>query len=108
MENVVLYIIIGFLILGIASFIIYKIGKVVKMQPEERKKLLITYLKGLVAQAEQHIGSGHGAEKLAEVEKYFQEKAPFLYKMCLRLVGKDSLKELIEIALKEIKDSFEK
>jgi hypothetical protein len=108
MENIILYIIIGVLAVGIIGFLTYKIGKVIKMKPEERKQLLITFLKGLVAQAEQHIGSGHGAEKLEEVEKYFQEKAPFLYKMCLRLVGKDNLKELIETALKEIKDSFEK
>ena len=108
MDNIILWIIIGILGVAILGFIAIKAIKIFKMKPEERKKLLVTYLKGLVALAEQDIGGGHGAEKLELVEKFFKEKAPFIYKASLMILGKESLKELIEEALKEIKESFEK
>ena len=77
------------------------------MKPEERKKVLITYLKGLVALAEQEIlGNKKGEEKLKMVEDYFNKNAPWFSKLLLILMGKDSLKELIEVALAEIKKSF--
>ena len=79
-----------------------------KMSPEEKKKTLITYLKGLVALAEYDIGSGHGAEKLALVEKLFKEKAPFVYKIIFMLLKQDGLKSFIEEALIQVKESFEK
>lgn len=108
MDNIILWIIIGILGVAIIGFIAIKVIKIVNMTPEERKKLLLTYLKGLVALAEKEIGSGHGAEKLELVEKFFKEKAPFVYKASLMIFGKENLKELIEEALKEIKESFEK
>ena len=108
MDNIILWIIIGILGVAILGFIAIKAIKIFKMKPEDRKKLLVTYLKGLVALAEQDIGGGHGAEKLELVEKFFQEKAPFIYKASLMILGKENLKELIEEALKEIKESFEK
>lgn len=108
MDNIILWIIIGILGVVILGFIAIKTIKIIRMKPEERKKLLVTYLKGLVAFAEQEIGGGHGAEKLELVEKFFKEKAPFIYKASLMALGKENLKELIEEALKEIKKSFEK
>ena len=108
MSETIMWIIIGLLAAVILAYVVYKAIVIFKMDPEERKKTLITYLKGLVALAEQEIGSGHGAEKLALVEEWFKEKAPFVYKAALLLFGKDNLKELIEQALKEIKESFEK
>jgi hypothetical protein len=77
------------------------------MSKEEKIKTLKTYLKGLVSLAEQEIvGSKMGEEKLAMVEAYFNKKAPIIYKIILSLLGKDNLKEFIEEALKEIKESF--
>jgi len=108
MNNVILYIIIGVLAAAIIGFVVYKIIQIIKMSPEDRKKLLITYLIGLVALAEESIGSGHGAEKLEQVEKWFNEKAPFLYKAVLKILGKENLKDLIEEALKEVKANFGK
>ena len=42
------------------------------------------------------------------VEESFRKKAPLVYKITLLLLGKDNLTQLIEDALKEIKDAFEK
>ena len=108
MDNIPMWIIIGVLAAIIVAFIAYKIIIVIKMNPEDREKLLITYLKGLIALAEYEIGNGHGAEKLAMVEELFRIKAPFIYKAVLQLFGKENLRELIEKALAEIKQSFEK
>ena len=83
--------------------------KIKKMTPEERKMVLIVYLKGAVAWAEKEIVEhGKGAEKLEKVEEYFESNASWFLKLLLKIMGKDSLVELIEIALKEVKDSFGK
>lgn len=108
MNDVTMWIIIGVLGVAVLTFIIVKLVKFFKMKPEERKKMLVTYLKGLVALAEQEIGGGHGDEKLAFVEEWFKKKTPFVYKAVLLVFGKENLKELIEEALKEIKESFGK
>lgn len=108
MNEVVMWVIIGVLAAVILGYVAYKVIMIVKMNPEGRKQTLVTYLKGLVALAEQEVGAGHGAEKLALVEKWFQEKAPFAYKVALSIFGKKNLKDLIEEALKQIKESFEK
>jgi hypothetical protein len=42
------------------------------------------------------------------VENYFKEKAHFVYKMLLGFLKEDALSDLIEKALKEIKESFSK
>ena len=107
MNDVIMWIIIGVARDGVLAFVIYNIVKISKMKPEERKKVLITYLKGLVALAEQEIlGNKKGEEKLKMVEDYFNKNAPWFLKLLLILMGKDSLKELIEVALAEIKKSF--
>ena len=108
MEDIVAYILLGVLAIAILAFVVFKAVQILRLSPEARKELLITYLKGLVALAEQEIGSGHGQEKLAKVEEYFNKKAPFIYKASLYIFGKENLRELIELALSQIKDSFEK
>ena len=108
MNDIVLWIIIAILGVVILGYAGHKIVQITKASPEEKKKLLVTFIKGFVALAEKEIGHGHGAEKLALVEKYFTEKAPFVYKMFLQILGKENLKDLIELALKEIKESFGK
>lgn len=110
MENmdILAYVLIGLLAAGIIGAVIFLIVKLAKMSPEDRKKYLVTYLKGLVALAEKEIGAGHGADKLAMVEDYFNKKAPAFVKIVLTVFGKNNLRELIEMALKEIKESFEK
>lgn len=108
-DKIILYLIIGVIVLGIIIYAVINIIKYAKMTPEERKKVLKTYLKGLIALAEQEIiGTKKGEEKMKMVEDYFNKKAPFVYKMILSILGKENLKEIIEEALKEIKDSFEK
>jgi hypothetical protein len=108
MENIIMYIILGLIGAGIIAFLVYNIIKIAKMPKEERRELLKTYLKGLVAEAEKIIGASHGDVKLAQVEEWFNKKAPMIYKIILTLLGKDNLKDLIEDALKEIKENFEK
>ena len=106
MSETIMWVVIGVLAAVIVAFIVYKAITIIKMTPEERKVLLVTYLKGLVALAEQVIGSGHGAEKLALVEEWFKTEAPFIYRATLLIFGKENLRELIEEALKQIKESF--
>lgn len=92
----------------IASFLTYKAIEIIRLSPEDKKKKLVSYLVALVNQAEGFIGAGHGKEKLEQVEKWFDEKAPISYKIILKLLGKENLKGLIEDALKEIKENFGK
>ena len=58
--------------------------------------------------AENEIGAGHGADKLALVTEWFEKKAPWIYKIILSLFGKENLKDLIEDALDMIEDNFGK
>ena len=109
MDKIITYVIIGVACVAVLGFLIYKIVKFCKMSDEEKKQVLITYLKGLVAFAEsQIVEHGKGAEKLQLVENTFKEKAPFVYKLILKVMGVDNLKGLIEVALKELKRDFEK
>ena len=108
MENISLYLCIGAVVLVILLYLALKIAKFCKMSKDDKRKLLLTYLAGLVTMAEDKIGSGHGAEKLAEVENYFNTYAGFFYKIILRVFGKENLKGLIEEALQLVKKNFEK
>lgn len=108
-DTIILYSVIGIIAVCLLVFVITWIIKFCKMSKEEKIKTLKTYLKGLVSLAEQEIiGTKKGEEKMKMVEDYFNKKAPFIYKMILSVLGKENLKEIIEEALKEIKDSFEK
>ena len=91
---------VGVAISGFKGYHFYKLG------PDGRKKILMTYLEGIVVAIEEQIGSGNGKTKMELAEKYFNEKAPFAYKMILRFVGKENLKDLIEDALKTVKAMF--
>ena len=108
MENIGLYLGIGAVVLAFLSYLATQIVKFCKMSKEDKRKLLLTYLAGLVTMAEDKIGAGHGAEKLAEVENYFNTHAGPYYKMILRVFGKENLKGLIEEALALVKKNFEK
>ena len=108
MENISLYLCIGAVVLVIFLYLALQIAKFCKMSKDDKRKLLLTYLAGLVTMAEDKIGAGHGAEKLAEVEAYFETHAGLFYKMLLRVFGKENLKGLIEEALQLVKKNFEK
>lgn len=107
-QEIMMWVVIALVGVGILAYVIYTIVKIAKMSPEDRKQMLVTYLKGAVALAEQQIGSGNGEIKLAQVEDYFNKNAPWFLKILLTVTGKQNLKELIELALTEIKDSFSK
>ena len=108
MENIGLYLGIGAVALAFLSYLVPKVIKFCKMSNENKKELLLAYLAGFVTMAEEKIGAGHGAEKLAEVENYFNTHAGLFYKMILRAFGKENLKGLIEEALLMVKKNFEK
>lgn len=108
MENIGLYLGIGAVVLAFLSYLATQIVKFCKMSKDDKRKFLLTYLAGLVTMAEDKIGAGHGAEKLAEVENYFNTHAGPYYKMILKVFGKENLKGLIEEALKLVKKNFEK
>ncbi len=108
MENIGLYLGIGAVVLAFLSYFVPQIIKFGKMSKDDKRKLLLTYLAGLVTMAEDKIGAGHGAEKLAEVENYFNTHAGPYYKMILKVFGKENLKGLIEEALALVKKNFEK
>ena len=108
MENIGLYLGIGAVVLAFLSYLVPQIIKFCKMSKDDKRKLLLIYLAGLVTMAEDKIGAGHGAEKLAEVENYFNTHAGPYYKMILKVFGKENLKGLIEEALALVKKNFEK
>lgn len=106
MNDVVMWVIIGVVAAIVLALLVFFIVKICKMKPEERKALILNFLKGAVVAAEEYIGSGHGDEKLHYVEDYFNKNAPWFLKILLTIFGKDSLKELIEEALSAVKGSF--
>lgn len=109
MENKVMLIVVIVIIAIIIIAAVIFLVKLLRMSAEERNNLLKTYLKGIIAWAEQEfVGSGRGAEKVEAVEKYFKEHASWLLKIVLKISGKDNLRELIEEGLKELKENFEK
>ena len=108
MDKVLPYAIVGVVVLLFLVYFVIQIVKFCKMTNEERKSCLLGYLAGLVTLAEDKIGSGHGEEKLAEVESYFKEHAGFIYRLILRAFGKENLKGLIEEALDLVKKNFMK
>lgn len=108
MENIGLYLCIGAVVLAFLSYLVMQIIKFCKMSKDDKRKLLLTYLAGIVTMVEDEIGAGHGAEKLAEAENYFKTHAGLFYKIILRVFGKENLKDLIEEALRLVKKNFEK
>lgn len=108
MDTLGTYLFIGAVVAAVLVYFVVKIVRFCKLSKDDKKKILLTYLAGIVAMVENEIGSGHGAEKLEEVENYFKKHAGVFYKLILQILGKESLKDLIEEALTMIKDGFEK
>ena len=108
MNDIIMWIIIGVVCAAILAFVIYLIVRICKMKPEKRKELLLNFLKGAVVAAEEYIGSGHGDEKLAYVEDYFNKNAPWFLKVLFVISGQKDLKGLIEEALDAVEGSFGK
>lgn len=108
MESLIVYGSLVIIAIAILGYVIFKLVKFFKMPEEEKRKIIVSYLVGLVTMAEEKIGSGHGAEKLAEVERYFKEHAGLFYKAILKVLRKESLKDLIEEALRMVKNNFGK
>ena len=108
MNDIIMWVIIGIVCAAILTFAIYLIVRICKMKPEERRELLLNFLKGAVVAAEEYIGSGHGDEKLQYVEEYFKKKAPWFLKILFAISGQNNLKSLIEEALDAVEGSFGK
>lgn len=108
MNDIIMWIIIGVVCAAILAFVVYLIVRICKMKPEERKELLLNFLKGAVVAAEEYIGSGHGDEKLQYVEDYFNKNAPWFLKILFAISGQNDLKGLIEEALDAVEGSFGK
>lgn len=106
MGNIIIYCLFGIFCLSIIIYLVATIVKFCKMSDTEKRSFVLTYLKGLVAYAERELGSGKGAEKLLMVENTFKSKAPIMYKILIKLMGVKDIKELIELALTEIKKDF--
>lgn len=108
MNNIAMWIIIGVVCAIVLAIVAYAAIKVLRLDTEERKRLLVVYLEGAVVMAEKKFGDGHGAEKMREVEEYFKVHAGWFLKALLLLTGKDNLSDLIEQALAEVKKNFAK
>lgn len=109
MEQYIGWIALGIAIAGALAALIAFIIKICKMTPEEREEAIIDFLLGLVTVAENtFVEQGMGAEKLQQVEQQFKQKAPFIYKILLRLTKTDNLQGLIEKALTKAKDTWGK
>lgn len=108
MNDIIMWIIIGVVCAAILAFVVCLIVRICKMKPEERKELLLNFLKGAVVAAEEYIGSGHGDEKLQYVEDYFNKNAPWFLKILFAISGQNDLKGLIEEALDAVEGSFGK
>ena len=46
MENILMWITIAIISLTIIGYVVYKIYEISKMTPEQRKQIIVTYLKG--------------------------------------------------------------
>lgn len=103
MEGIIVASIVMVVCIGavLASYFIVK-----KIPKEQRVEVIKKFVMGAIVQAEKELGSGAGKEKLKEVEKYFEKKAPYYYKLVLDTLGEDSLDDIIELALAEVKKYF--
>ena len=105
----VVWIIVGIICLIALAFVIYNIVKICKMPADERKELIISFLIGLVTNAEQaYTEHGMGKEKIKEVEEAFKRTAPWFLKILLIVTSSANLNELIEKALTKVKETWGK
>lgn len=101
--------IIGIVAAIVLAVIIYFIVKIVKMKPEERKEVIMNFLMGLVTTAENlYVEHGMGKEKIEEVQKAFEQTAPWFLKILLAVTKSADLNDLIEQALTKVKETWGK
>ena len=86
---------------GLLAALVVFIIKICKMSPDERKEVIITFLIGLVTNAETALDNGE--ERFAWVEEQFSTKAPMFYKLLLMVTKSANLDDLIEKALERAK-----
>ena len=105
--NIVVWVVIGLAAVAALVALIIIIIKIAKMQPDERKRIIVQFLVGLVTYAESYFtGNGRGVEKLQWVEDQFNSRAPWFLKVILMVVGKNTFEELVEEALKIAKTTL--
>lgn len=109
MPDWLVWVLIGVVAVAAIAILVAYIIKVVKLPVEERKELIINFLCGLVTYAEDYFEEGgKGEEKLKMVEESFNKAAPWFLKILLSTIGAENLRELIEIALTRLKETWEK
>ena len=100
MGDIVVWVIIGIVAAIALAAGIYYLIKFIRLSPEEKKKILIQFLLGLVDMAEIYFAEGgEGAEKLKWVEEQFKKTAPWFLKLLLMFTKSTDLRDLIEKAL---------
>ena len=111
--TILTWVVIAIVALAVIALLVWFCIKFFKMEPEERKELIIQFLIGLVSLAEDtFVGNGKGEEKAAWVEAQFNKTAPWFLKIVLALTRTANLKDLIEKAVIKAKgiewDKFKK
>lgn len=101
-----LYISLGVFGVIIIIVVIYWVVKICKMSSSERQQLLISYLKEIIKSIQDELEDPN-LLNLSEVEDYFKKNAPWLLKIILLITGKNNLSNLIEDAVKQIKEEIE-
>ena len=105
----IVWVIIGIVAAIVLAVVIYFIVKIVKMSPEQRKKVIMNFLMGLVTTAENlYVEHGMGKEKIEEVQKAFKQTAPWFLKILLVVTKSADLNDLIERALTKVKETWGK
>ena len=100
------WVIIGLVIAIVVAIAVIFVIKLCKMPQEERQKLIIEFLIGLVTIAENaYNGKGLGKDKIAWVEQRFNATAPWFLKIVLMFTKSKSLEDLIGEALKKAKET---
>lgn len=98
--------VLGAILLGVA---IWKIVEFCKLTKEDKVEILKKWLVSAVVAAEAAITTpGAGQEKMKMVLDNFNKNAPVFCKIILATTKTINLEQLIEVVLKEIKESFEK
>ena len=105
--TILVWVVIGLALVAALVFAVVVIIKIAKMPKDERKRLIVQFLLGLVTFAEGYFtGSGRGVEKLAWVENEFNKRAPWFLKLVLMALGKNTFAELVDEALELAKNTL--
>ena len=104
MPEWVIWTVVGIVAAIVLAILVCFVIKFFKMQPEDRKELIIQFLIGLVTTAEAlYTESDKGKEKVAWVEEQFNATAPWFLKLVLMFTKTANLNELTEKALEKAK-----